>query len=80
VVASRILKLWQTVVHLDNRGLKDFLESQGLLASEWRKEDKRNKRFYRLSRVGTDVFARLMDEWEGIAEAIRNLEGRHGSR
>src|SRR5690349_831242 len=25
------------------------LESQGLLISEWREEDKRNKRFYRLS-------------------------------
>ena len=25
------------------------LESQGLLVSEWREEDKRNKRFYRLS-------------------------------
>ncbi len=25
------------------------LETQGLLASEWREQDKRNKRFYRLS-------------------------------
>src|SRR5579871_3597696 len=28
------------------------LESQGLLASQWREEDKRNKRFYRLSSDG----------------------------
>ena len=28
------------------------LESQGLLASEWREEDKRTKRFYRLSPQG----------------------------
>jgi PadR family transcriptional regulator PadR len=28
------------------------LESQGLLTSEWREEDKRSKRFYRLSRDG----------------------------
>ena len=28
------------------------LESQGLLTSEWREEDKRNKRFYRLSPDG----------------------------
>ena len=28
------------------------LESQGLLVSEWREEDKRNKRFYRLSPDG----------------------------
>ena len=28
------------------------LESQGLLTSQWREEDKRNKRFYRLSADG----------------------------
>ena len=28
------------------------LEAQGLLVSEWREEDKRNKRFYRLSADG----------------------------
>ena len=28
------------------------LESQGLLVSEWREEDKRNKRFYQLSAAG----------------------------
>ena len=28
------------------------LESQGLLISEWREEDRRNKRFYRLHRMG----------------------------
>ena len=28
------------------------LETQGLLVSEWREEDKRNKRFYRLSKDG----------------------------
>ena len=28
------------------------LEAQGLLTSEWREEDKREKRFYRLSRRG----------------------------
>ena len=28
------------------------LETQGLLTSEWREEDKRNKRFYRLSDDG----------------------------
>jgi PadR family transcriptional regulator, regulatory protein PadR len=28
------------------------LETQGLLASEWREEEKRNKRFYRLSSDG----------------------------
>ncbi len=58
------------------------LESQGLLESEWREEDKRKKRFYRLSRVGADVFERLMAEWQGIGEAIRHIdtEPPHGSR
>src|ERR1700752_518516 len=32
------------------------LETQGLLASEWREEDKRNKRFYHLSRDGQAIF------------------------
>ena len=49
------------------------LESQGLLESQWREEDKRKKRFYRLSSTGADVFARLMTEWQSIGEAIANL-------
>ncbi len=39
------------------------LESQGLLRSEWREEDKRNKRFYRLSQEGQPIFAQLLQEW-----------------
>src|SRR5204863_1399719 len=31
------------------------LEAQGLLASQWREEDKRNKRFYRLSPDGKQL-------------------------
>ncbi len=58
------------------------LESQGLLISEWREEDKRQKRFYRLSKAGGDVFARLMAEWQGIGEAVSQIhkESGHGSR
>src|SRR5690606_24691350 len=40
------------------------LESQGLLISEWRDEDPRPKRFYRLSPAGYTVLARLREEWE----------------
>src|SRR5271166_7072641 len=40
------------------------LESQGLLVSQWREEEKRNKRFYRLSAVGEEVLASLLEEWE----------------
>ena len=50
------------------------LETQGLLASEWREEDKRKKRFYRLSQAGTEIFARLMNEWQGIGDAITDIQ------
>jgi len=49
------------------------LEAQGLLTSEWRDEDKRNKRFYRLSGDGQLIFARLVKEWEEINAAVTNL-------
>jgi PadR family transcriptional regulator, regulatory protein PadR len=49
------------------------LESQGLLTSEWREEDKRNKRFYRLSAEGETVFARLIEEWNDINKAIYRI-------
>jgi PadR family transcriptional regulator, regulatory protein PadR len=49
------------------------LESQGLLTSEWREEEKRNKRFYRLSADGEAIFARLLDEWNAINLAIGNI-------
>jgi PadR family transcriptional regulator PadR len=49
------------------------LENQNLLASDWRVEDKRNKRFYRLSQDGRAVLARLLDEWRNINGAIEKL-------
>jgi PadR family transcriptional regulator, regulatory protein PadR len=49
------------------------LEAQGLLTSEWREEDKRNKRFYKLSPDGEEMFARLVKEWNDINTAISNL-------
>src|SRR5688500_11822662 len=44
------------------------LESQGLLASEWREEGKRNKRFYRLSGDGEAVLGQLLGEWNDISD------------
>src|SRR5512133_1286097 len=41
------------------------LETQGLLVSEWREEEKRNKRFYRLSPVGEEILQQLLVEWQG---------------
>jgi PadR family transcriptional regulator, regulatory protein PadR len=49
------------------------LETQGLLASEWREEDKRNKRFYRLSPEGERMFGLLLDEWQAINTSVNNI-------
>jgi PadR family transcriptional regulator PadR len=49
------------------------LETQGLLASEWREEEKRNKRFYRLSADGERIFVQLLDEWQAINAAIQGI-------
>jgi PadR family transcriptional regulator PadR len=51
------------------------LETQGLLASEWREEDKRNKRFYRLSKDGKAMLGRLLDEWRAIGSSLDNILG-----
>jgi PadR family transcriptional regulator PadR len=52
------------------------LETQGLLTSEWREEDKRNKRFYRLSGEGERILELLLVEWKGINGSLsRIVEG-----
>jgi len=49
------------------------LESQGMLTSEWREEDKRNKRFYRLSDDGAGLLAELAAEWRAINSSLDQL-------
>ena len=49
------------------------LETQGLLTSEWREEDKRNKRFYRLSTGGAGLLAELTAEWRDINSSLNRL-------
>ena|SRR5687767_1144613 len=49
------------------------LETQGLLESEWREEDKRNKRFYRLSSAGRETFARLIAEWRSLNQSLDGI-------
>ena len=49
------------------------LEIQNLLESAWRVEDKRNKRFYRLSGEGRVVLAALLEEWRNINGALEKL-------
>ena len=49
------------------------LESQGLLTSQWREEEKRNKRFYRLSPEGETILTRLLEEWQTMNAAISRI-------
>ena len=49
------------------------LETQGLLTSEWREEEKRNKRFYRLSTDGAALLAELAAEWRDINSSLNRL-------
>ena len=49
------------------------LESQGLLVSQWREEDKRNKRFYRLSDDGKAILKQLLVEWKNINSSLNGI-------
>ena len=49
------------------------LETQGLLTSQWREEDKRNKRFYRLSPEGAQILEQLSAEWRAINGSLDQI-------
>ena len=49
------------------------LETQGLLVSEWREEEKRRKRFYVLSPQGEVLLAALTAEWRGINASLERI-------
>ena len=49
------------------------LETQGLLASQWREEDKRNKRFYRLLPEGEQILGQLLEEWKSINASLERI-------
>ncbi len=49
------------------------LETQGLLVSEWREEDKRNKRFYKLSTEGKTIFKQLLAEWRSMNSSLNGI-------
>ena len=55
------------------------LESQGLLVSEWREEDKRNKRFYRLSSDGKRVLKDLLAEWHALNASVTRIVGNRSA-
>lgn len=58
------------------------LETQGLLLSEWREENKRKKRFYRLSEEGERVWKQLLAEWQAIDSSLNGIakEKENGHR
>ena len=49
------------------------LEKQGLLNSEWRQDDKRKKRYYRISALGEEVLAILVVEWRELNGSIDRI-------
>ena len=49
------------------------LETQGLLVSQWREEEKRNKRFYRLSPAGEQILGQLLEEWQNINSSLSKI-------
>lgn len=49
------------------------LEAQGFLSSEWREEERRRKRFYRLSPEGELMLGRLLEEWRGISASLERI-------
>jgi PadR family transcriptional regulator PadR len=49
------------------------LESQGLLVSQWREEDKRKKRFYRLSPDGKQILKQLLVEWQSLNSSLNDI-------
>ena len=49
------------------------LENQGLLVSEWREEETRNKRFYSLSADGKLILELLAAEWKSINASLEGI-------
>jgi PadR family transcriptional regulator len=49
------------------------LETQGLLDSEWREEDRRPKRFYRLSAAGQVTLSRLLEQWTELEASLERI-------
>jgi PadR family transcriptional regulator PadR len=49
------------------------LEEQGLLDSEWRMDDPRPRRYYRLNQKGVEVFKNLKTDWDQIEKNTRRI-------
>ncbi|WNO61598.1 PadR family transcriptional regulator [Rheinheimera sp. MMS21-TC3] len=49
------------------------LAEQALLTSEWRQGEGRERRYYQLSELGSQLLAQLTDEWQNLNNAIGKL-------
>lgn len=49
------------------------LADQELLTSEWRLGEGRERRYYQLSELGSQLLAQLTDEWQNLNNAIGKL-------
>lgn len=54
------------------------LESQGLLASEWRIEDARPRRYYRLNAAGEALLGELRKSWTQLGAVMDRLLEEEG--
>ncbi|WP_444995144.1 PadR family transcriptional regulator [Aliikangiella sp. IMCC44359] len=49
------------------------LEKQELLVSEWREENNRKKRFYKLSEIGQSTLKKLTMEWNQVEKTLNEI-------
>ncbi len=49
------------------------LETQGLLASNWRLESERPRRYYVISAEGRKIFPQLKQEWESLVTIMDGM-------
>jgi PadR family transcriptional regulator PadR len=56
------------------------LETQGLLESHWREEEKRNKRFYRLSSYGEEMLTLLLEDWKKLTGSLDRIFRREAAQ
>jgi len=49
------------------------LESRELLESDWRVEESRPRRYYKISAKGAEVLPLLIEEWNRLSEVMKGL-------
>ncbi len=49
------------------------LETQGLLSSSWRLEDARPRRYYMISREGSQILPQLIDDWKSMVKTMDRM-------